>query len=123
MRNANDTRPMSGSGRLDDVSEKFLLDTANEDDDGELRGGGDGGDGGISPTRRIIILISLAVATMSNDLSSMQSFYTTAALAKNPGAGPGYHAAIGGVYSILMVAGAIALPFVTKDLPNIGSKN
>ncbi|XP_065190666.1 MFS-type transporter SLC18B1-like [Sycon ciliatum] len=124
MRNANDARPMSGSGRLDDESEKSLLDTANEDDDGELRGGDDGGDGGIiSRTRRILILVTLAAATMSGDLTSMQSFYTTAALAKNPGAGPGYHTAIGGVYSVFMVTGAITLPFFTKDLPNIGSKN
>ncbi|XP_065190066.1 MFS-type transporter SLC18B1-like [Sycon ciliatum] len=118
MRSLGGTRPMSGSsGRRNDESEKSLLDTANDDDEDEAVAVG------ISATRRITILVTLAAATIGGSLSSMQAFYTTAALDKNPGAGPGYHTAIGGVYSVFMVAGALALPMLTKDLPNIGSKN
>eukprot|EP00117_Sycon_ciliatum_P045507 scpid79198/ scgid32704/ MFS-type transporter SLC18B1; Solute carrier family 18 member B1 len=118
MRSLGGTRPKSGSsGRRNDESEKSLLDTANDDDEDEAVAVG------ISATRRITILVTLAAATIGGSLSSMQAFYTTAALDKNPGAGPGYHTAIGGVYSVFMVAGALALPMLTKDLPNIGSKN
>eukprot|EP00117_Sycon_ciliatum_P050462 scpid98269/ scgid35615/ len=124
MLSSSGSRPVSATGQCDVESEKSLLDAASEDDDGELHGGGDGGDdGGISPARRILIVATLAAASVSGDLTSMPAFYTTAALDKNPGAGPGYHTLIGGVYSIFMVAGACSIPLLIKDLPNIGSKN
>ncbi|XP_065190967.1 chromaffin granule amine transporter-like [Sycon ciliatum] len=124
MPNSSGSPAVSGCGRRNDESEKSLLDAASEDDADELHGGGGGVSAdSMSPARRVFILVTLATASMSGNLTSIASFYTTAALDKNPGAGIGYHTAIGGVYSIFMVAGAIAVPLFSKDLPNIGSKN
>eukprot|EP00117_Sycon_ciliatum_P004624 scpid75780/ scgid8910/ len=126
MRNAADTEE---SRNLEESSTAALLRSATEEQngDGDGRGGNASGVSAaarrISPSRRVLILTSLAAGSFSSNLNSFAAFFTTAALDKHPSGGADYHAAVGSAYSISFVAGAMAIPLLTKDLPNIGGKN
>ncbi|XP_065190669.1 MFS-type transporter SLC18B1-like [Sycon ciliatum] len=126
MRNAGSGKKAaeSESRNLEKSSTAALLDSATEDENGDGEGPGDSAVArGISPSRRVFILTSLAAGSFSSNLNSFAAFFTTAALDKHPSGGADYHAAVGAVYSISFIAGAMAIPLLTKDLPNIGSKN
>eukprot|EP00117_Sycon_ciliatum_P022337 scpid75924/ scgid19301/ len=126
MRNAGSGKKAaeSESRKLEESSTAALLDSATEDENGDGECPGDSAVArGISPSRRVFILTSLAAGSFSSNLNSFAAFFTTAALDKHPSGGADYHAAVGSAYSISFVAGAMAIPLLTKDLPNIGGKN
>ncbi|XP_065182076.1 uncharacterized MFS-type transporter YvmA-like [Sycon ciliatum] len=70
----------------------------------------------------IVCCVCLAVFSVSFNLGTLGPFFFKAALAKNPGAGAGYHTAIGAVFSFSHLAGLFIGPLIVHDLPNIGSK-
>ncbi|XP_065190969.1 uncharacterized protein LOC135821904 [Sycon ciliatum] len=66
--------------------------------------------------------VCLAVVTSCINLSQLGPFMFSAALARHPGGGAGYHTAIGAIFSMVQVGVVVSSPFITHDLPNIGSK-
>ncbi|XP_065190968.1 MFS-type transporter SLC18B1-like [Sycon ciliatum] len=104
----------------DEESRTSLLDSANAEDDGDPGGGVADS---LSARMRLLVLVTLAGASFSSNLNAFGAFFFTAALEKAPNTGAVYRTAVGGVYSISYVVGAVVIPLITKDLPNIGSKN
>ncbi|XP_065190074.1 MFS-type transporter SLC18B1-like [Sycon ciliatum] len=75
-------------------------------------------------TRRGVMtfFVCLAVVTSCINLSQLGPFLFSAALARHPGGGAGYHTAIGAIFSMVQIGVVVSSPFITHDLPNIGSK-
>ncbi|XP_065190663.1 MFS-type transporter SLC18B1-like [Sycon ciliatum] len=76
----------------------------------------------ISAVRRFLILATLAAVITAVDLTSFGAFFTTVALSKNANGGADYHMAVGAVFTMLQAGCVLSAPFVTRDLPYIGSK-
>eukprot|EP00117_Sycon_ciliatum_P026955 scpid60029/ scgid22005/ len=79
---------------------------------------------GLTSTRKQLILGMFVVIIAATQLiiMSLGPFFTNEALSKNPDGGPGYHSAVGAVYSSKDITGLISVPAVTYDLENIGSR-
>eukprot|EP00117_Sycon_ciliatum_P046642 scpid73002/ scgid33384/ MFS-type transporter SLC18B1; Solute carrier family 18 member B1 len=75
------------------------------------------------PARRgltvALLWLSVAAGCLQNVFGP---FFFKDALAKNPQSGPGYHTAVGAVFSIGNLSSLVALPLCTRVLRDIGSK-
>ncbi|XP_065190664.1 MFS-type transporter SLC18B1-like [Sycon ciliatum] len=75
-----------------------------------------------SAVRKLLILATLAAILTMSDMTSLGGFFTNVALGKNASGGAGYHTAVGAVFAMLQAGSVLSAPFVTRELPYIGSK-
>eukprot|EP00117_Sycon_ciliatum_P031719 scpid90802/ scgid24757/ MFS-type transporter SLC18B1; Solute carrier family 18 member B1 len=77
----------------------------------------------MSPLRRGLIVLGLCLTVASSCIQgTFGPFYFRDALEKNPGAGPGYHTAVGAVFSVTGATSLVVAPVVTRVLRDVGSK-